>query len=211
MRDGSGVEEAVARCEIRHQVHEKGRELRGLAQRGQRDRLGRAGGSASKAQAQGGLKVAVHSASAGRSVVDEAAQHLAAIDHRRAGALGAADIVVDEAARAAVAELVAVIRRCLADVERDPHEARFGKRVVCDQAIDPVGQQHADAVARLEALRQQRVAEPVRRRIELAEAQRACALCQRRRLAVHGASAPDVLTDLHEVRPLGCEGRSARA
>ena len=210
VRDGGGVEEAVARRKVGHQVHEKGREFRRLAERGQCDRLGRAGGPAGEAEAVGRLHISIHAAGTGWPVVDEAAQCVGAVDHRRAETLGAVDIVVDETARTAVAELVAVVRRSLADVERDPHEAGLGERVVSDQAVDPVGQQHADAVARLESFGEQRVAEPVRRRVELAEAQRACVLGQRRRLAVHGASAPDVLSDLHEVRPPGCVGRGAR-
>ena len=206
VRDRGGVEEAVARREVGYKVHEKGREFRGLAQRGERDRLGRAGGPAGEAQAIGRLHVAVHAAVAGRTLVDELAERIGAVDLGRAEALGVLDIVVDEAAGAAVAELVAMVRCRLAHVERDPHEARLGERVIGDQAIDPVGQQHAHAVARLEAFRQQRVAEPVRRRVECAEAQRARALGQRRRLAEHGARAPDVLTDLHEFRPPGRVG-----
>ena len=107
VRDGGGVEKAVARREVGHQVHEKGRELRGLPQRGERDRLGRTGGPASEAQAIGRLKLAVHAAGAGWTAVDQPAERVGAIDHGRTEALGVVDIVVDQAARAAVAELVA--------------------------------------------------------------------------------------------------------
>ena len=120
---GAAWRKAVSRRKVGHQVHEEGRKLRGLAQRRQRDRFGRTGGPAGEAEAIGCFELAVHAAGTGRPVVDEAAERVPAVDHRRAEALGAVDVVVNQAARTALAQLVAMVRRRLAHVERDPHEA----------------------------------------------------------------------------------------
>ena len=200
--DRRRVEEAVARREVGHQIHEEGRELRRLAQRRERDGLGRPGRPAGEAEAQGRLEVAIHAAGPGRSAVDEAAEGVKIVDHRHIEAVGTARAVVDQAACAAIGELVAVILLRLADVEGDPHEARLGERVVGDEAVDSVGQQHADPVARLETLGQQRVAQPIRRRVERAEAERPLALGQRRRVAIHECRAADEFANLHEARSL---------
>jgi len=40
-----------------------------------------------------------------------------------------------------------VVFERLAHIERNPHETGFRERIICDKAVDPVWQQHADPVA----------------------------------------------------------------
>ena len=76
---------------------------------------------------------------------------------------------MDDAAAPAVGKLEGVIVVRLARVERNAHEPRLGERVIGDQAVDAVRQQHAHPIAGHEAARKQRIAEPIGEGVELAE------------------------------------------
>ena len=69
----------------------------------------------------------------------------------------------------AVRQLVGVIGERLPRIQGDPHETRLGQRVIGDEAVDAVRQQHADPVAGTKPALEQRVAKPVSQRVELAK------------------------------------------
>jgi pyruvate, orthophosphate dikinase len=72
-------------------------------------------------------------------------------------------------------QLVGVIGERLARIEGDPHETCLCQRVIGDETVDAVRQQHADPVASAKAAVEKAVAQPVRQRVELAgKSRRAC-------------------------------------
>ncbi len=176
MRDRRSVQESLALAQVGREVGEKRGEFGELAARRQRHGLGAPGRAAGVAEAVGRIERPVDRARRLRAAFAVMRREF---DRRRLGistpsrAISAgSDSVVDHAAAAAVGELEGVIVQRLARVHADAHETGFGERVIGDETIDAVRQQHADAISGDEARREQRIAELVGEPVELPEATR---------------------------------------
>ena len=162
--DGCRVQKGVVRADIRYQVGEKGGNLREFAAGGQHDALGPPGGAAGEADPVGRIQWAVDAAGGVVAVVHHVAQaqavdfdiqaktRLAVVNHRVGVGFG---------------QLVLVVLQGFASVQAKPHKPRLRQRVVGQQAVHAVRQQHADPVAGLQPGRQKRVAQTIRCRVEI--------------------------------------------
>ena len=195
MRDRCCVQHRVGRAQVGQQVDHEVGHLGHLAARGENHRLGLAGGAAGEAQPQGRFIVAVDRAGAGRAGRDQLGER--GTGNRHLARQVAAGLAGQQRPGAGVAELVFVFGAGFAQVERHPDKARFGQRVVDDQAFDAVAHHRGDPVAGHEAHGQQAVAQAVGGGVELRERDVHAFAAQGDVVLIPLRSGPDHVSDLH--------------
>ena len=147
MGDGCRVQERVVGADVRYQIREKGGNLREFATSGQHDALGPPGGAAGKADpvrriqwtvdAAGGIVAVRHHVTQAKAVdFDIQAETLLAVVNHRVGV--------------GFGQFVLVVLQGFAGVQAEPHKPRLRQRVVGQEAVHAVWQQHADTVAGLQ-------------------------------------------------------------
>ena len=196
VRNWRGVQERVGRTDVRYQIRKECRQLCKLAACRQGHRLRPSSGAAGIAEPQRRIQRSINTAGPGIGVTDQR-PHPITIDCQL-NAERAPTAPVDHGAAAAVLELEPVVILCLADVERDPHQAGLRERVVGDQTIDAVREQHPDAIADRETARQECIAEPIRQYIEVSVADRPITFGQTGRVLVLKGTAPYERSNLHD-------------
>ena len=107
---------------------------------------------------------------------------------------------------AAFVVLAIVIGKRLPRIEGDPHQTCLRQRVIGDEAVDAVRQQHADPVAGAKAAVEKGVAQPVRQRVELAESHDALAFDKAWRVSIVARGSTDQRADLHRRGPAALTG-----
>ena len=188
MGDRGAVQEYLALGQFGNEVAEEHRRFHQVGAGGQRNRFRGAGGAAGETQPQRRVEVAIDRARRAAAIGDHVDQ---LVEQDLDVGFDSVDAVMDDSAAAAVADLVAMRFERLADVKLDAHQSGLEHRVIGDQAVDRIGQQDADAVARLETLGDQRIAQLIGGRVEFAKAERACPFGQARRILVLERGAAD--------------------